>query len=248
MKAYRRLAHLIWRGRKSRSRETDEEIDAHLEMRIADLVAAGMSEDEARRWALARFGDLRKARRRIRSAAKRRDRRLARVELAHSVRRDLRVAVRRFRSSPARAVFGICIFGVGIGLTTVMFTFVDNVLVRPLPFPGPERLVALFSVPEDGPAFPWVSMGNWYDWQRDNRTLESSAIYSSQPRDVTVRDEDGAFTAPGVSVFGAFFETLGMPMVAGRAPTESAVADDPDMVVVSEAFWRNVRAERRPAT
>lgn len=240
MKGYRRLVRLLWPGERSRERETDEEIAAHLELRVADLVAGGMSEEEARSEALARFGDLEEARRRIRRAARRRDRRLDWLERLDGVHRDLLVAARRIGRRPGHAMLGVAIFGAGIGLTTVMFTFVDNVLLRPLPFPEPDRLVALFSVPEDGRAFPWVSMGNWHDWQRDNRTLESTAIHSQEPRDVTVRGEDGAFTAPGVSVYGAFFETLRLPMVVGRAPSAEEAASDPDMVVVSESFWRRI--------
>ncbi|NIQ53347.1 MAG: hypothetical protein GWN85_07695, partial [Gemmatimonadetes bacterium] len=126
-----------------------------------------------------------------------------------------------------------------------MFTFVDNVLLRPLPFPEPDRLVALFSVPANDAPFPWVSMGNWWDWDHANRTLASSALYSEEPRDVTVASDQGAFTAPGVTVYGDFFETLRPSMLAGRGPGASAVAGDPTMVVVSEAFWRE-QLDARP--
>lgn len=237
---YRRIFSFFERGRSEREREVRDEIDAHLELRVADLMARGMTEEDARAEALARFGDLDAARRRIARSAARRDRRLGLLEPFEELGRDVRVALRRVGRSRGHAALATCIFGAGIGLTTVMFTFVDHVLLRPLPFPEPDRLVALFSVPENGAAFPWVSMGNWYDWDRGNRTMASTAIHSQEPRDVTVQGDDGAFTVPGVSVYGAFFETLGLPMAAGRAPSAQEVLSESDLVVVSESFWRRV--------
>lgn len=235
---YRRLLRLLWRSRAGRERETEDEITSHIEMRVDDLVAAGMSEEDARREAIRRFGDLEEARRTITRGARRRDRRLRWTDRVEAVRRDVIVALRRMRARPGHSILTMLIFGLGIGLTTVMFTFVDNVLLRPLPFPEPDRLVALFSVPEDGRPFPWVSMGNWYDWDRESRTVQASAIYSQEPLDMTVASGDGAFTAPGVRVYGAFFETLRPTMVAGRAPSVSEVTEDPTLAVVSERFWR----------
>lgn len=120
-----------------------------------------------------------------------------------------------------------------------MYSLVDRVLLRPMPFPEPNQLVALHSVQEDGAAFPWVSMGNWYDWRENNRTLESTALHSFV-RDATISSGDGAFTVPGVTVLGAFFETLRPPVLAGVTPSETVSQEGGDIVVVSESFWRRV--------
>ncbi len=247
MRPYRRIARFFGLTDEDREQETREEIEAHISLHVDRLRAQGLPEDEARREAERRFGDLNDARRRIDDEARRRDRRLGRIERLDAFRRDCVLGLRRIRSHPGHAALTVSIFGLGIALTTVMFTFVDSVLLRPLPFPQPDRLVALYSVPEDGQAFQWVSMGNWYDWDRENRTLESSAIHTQEPWDVTVSGSDGAFTAPGVAVYGAFFETLRPTMVAGRAPTAGEAESDPSTVVVSERFWRNELAARPPS-
>lgn len=232
---------------EDREEETREEIEAHIALRVDELVAQGMSEARARREAERRFGNLDDARRQIDEEARRRDRRLGRLEHFDALRRDCVLALRRVRRFPGHAALTVSIFGLGIALTTVMFTFVDSVLLRPLPFPESDRLVALYSVPENRRAFAWVSMGNWYDWNEENRTLESSAIHSQEPWDITVSSPDGAFTAPGVAVYGAFFETLRPRMVAGRAPAASDAAEDPTIVVVSERFWRSELGARPPS-
>ncbi len=243
MNGYRRFLRLLGRTERDRARETDDEIEAHLEMRTADLVAAGHDDEEARRIALERFGDLEEARRRIGSEASRRDRHLGWVDRVDGVRRDLIVAFRRMRKRPGHAALSVGIFGAGIGLTTVMFTFVDHVLLRPLPFPEPDRLVALYSVPEEGEPFAWVSMGNWYDWRDGSRTLEATAIHSQEPFDVTVSGFEEAFTVPGVTVYGPLLRTLGVPLVAGAHPSAAEIAAEDALVAVSESFWRQTLAE-----
>ncbi|NNF14002.1 MAG: ABC transporter permease [Gemmatimonadetes bacterium] len=247
MKTYRRIARFFGLSEEERGQETREEIEAHIAMRVDELVARGLSEEEARRQAEQRFGDLDEARRRIDDETRRRDRRLGRLERLDALRRDWVLGLRRVRRYPGHAALTVSIFGLGIALTTVMFTFVDSVLLRPLPFHEPDRLVALYSVPEDRRAFPWVSMGNWYDWDRENRSLESSAIHTQEPWDVTVSSPDGAFTVPGVAVYGAFFETLRPRMIAGRAPTADDGVGDLPLAVVSERFWRNELGSRPPS-
>jgi putative ABC transport system permease protein len=240
MPPYRRLPGIAWRTRSQRRRDTEQEIEAHLQMRIDDLLLKGVPADEAREQAIARFGELARARAEIEAAARQRDRRLDWIEWFGSVRRDLVVTGRRMRSNPGHALLNIAIFGFGIGLTTVMYSLVDGVLLRPLPFPESDRLVALHSVQEDGADFPYVSMGNWYDWRELNGTLESTGLHSVLTYDATISVGDGAFTVPAVSVAGAYFETLQPPTVVGVVPTEAVAQEGRDIAVVSEGFWRRV--------
>ncbi|MDX1394812.1 MAG: ADOP family duplicated permease [Gemmatimonadota bacterium] len=229
-----------WRTRSQRRRETEQEIEAHLQMRIDDLILRGLSPEAAREQAIARFGDLGRARADIEAAARQRDRRLEWTDWFGRLRRDLVLAGRRMRSHPGHSLLVVLIFAFGIGLTTVMYSLVDHVLLRALPFPEDDRLVALESVPEDGDSFPWVSMGNWYDWREENRTLESTGLYGAVQREATIATPEGAFTVPGVTVSGAFFATLRPSLVAGVAPSEAAVQAGETVVVVSEGFWRRV--------
>jgi predicted permease len=230
-----RLMRVFSRTARDRARELEEEIEAHLAMRVADLEARGLSPQEARARALARFGDLDTARRDLYSASVRRDLRLGWNERIDDVRRDLRVALRRARSRPGHALVYAVIFGLGIGITTVMFAITDHVLFRPLPFPRADRLVALQSVPEDGSPFSSVSMGNWYDWKNRSRSLRWTGLY----REVEVSAAFGGEVSrvPAASVSGSFFETLGIPFTLGRPFSEAEAQEGLPVIVVSEAFW-----------
>lgn len=214
-------------------------MEAHLRLHQDDLITAGHDPEEARRMAVERLGDPDEVRRALQRAARERDRRLVGAERADGLRRDVTVAVRRMIRRPGHSALSIAIFAFGIALTTTMFTVVDGVLLRPLPFPDADRLVALYSVPEEGEPFPWVSMGNWYDWARENRTLVSTTIHSQEPVDMTVSGVGEPFVAPAVRVYGPFFETLGIPLVVGAFPDSAAVGTGEALALVSERFWRD---------
>jgi predicted permease len=221
------------------ARQIEAEIRAHLALRTEELIASGLDPEEARAEAERRFGGVEESRRRLYRSARRRDgsRRL-RGWLGH-VGRDLALALRRIRRAPGFAALAIAIFGLGIGLTTATFTVVERVLLRPLPYPEPDRLVALHSMDEAGNWFPYVSQGNWIDWKERNTTLSGAAIHH-QESTVTVMTGDAAFFAPGAIVGGPFFEVLGVPMHLGRAFTEEEGQAEAPVAVVSQGFWERV--------
>lgn len=235
----RRLVAML-RARKDTNErlrvELDDEIGAHLEMRTRDLIAAGWTPAEARREAERRFGHLPTARARLYASARRSE---ERVRLSHwldSLRQDLLVAMRRLRASPGFTALSVLTFALGIGLTTTMFAVVDVAVLRPLPFPEPDRLVALWSVAEDGNAFPWVSSTNWLDWKEQNRSLAYTGLYQTGPVSVAASDETAR--VPSAAVGGSFFEALGMPLLAGRTFSETEANERAPVAVVSESFWR----------
>ncbi|MGD8361882.1 MAG: ADOP family duplicated permease [Gemmatimonadota bacterium] len=230
-----RLMRVFSRTARDRARELDDEIEAHLAMRVADLEARGLNPQEARARALARFGDLVAARKGLYAASVRRDFRLGWNERVDDVRRDLRVALRRARSRPGHALVYAGIFGLGIGITTVMFAITDHVLIRPLPFPAADRLVALQSVPEDGAPFSSVSMGNWYDWKSRSRSLRWTGLY--RVGEVSAAFGGEVSRVPAATVSGSFFETLGIPFTRGRPFSEEEAQEGLPVVVVSEGFW-----------
>ena len=226
---------VLSRSARDRERELDEEIQAHLALRAADLEARGMGPDEARAEALKRFGDLEAARQELCAAAARRDRSLGWRERVDDVRRDLSVALRRVWAHPGQAAISTVIFALGIGVTTVMFTIIDNVLLRPLPFPESHRLMSLQSVAEGGSAFQSVSMGNWYDWKEQGRSLQHTALYREDDVGVSIGTDVSRVRA--ATVAGAFFETLGVSMEVGRPFLEPEAQEGAQLAVVSEGFW-----------
>src|SRR5262245_56902793 len=89
---------------------------------------------------------------------------------------DLRYAFRVMSRTPSFAIAVVSVLALGIGATTAIFTIVNAILLRPLPFEEPERLVRIFTRTPDGGPFE-VSPGKFYDWQRDARSFEGMAIY-----------------------------------------------------------------------
>ena len=152
---------------------------------------------------------------------------------------DLRYAVRAMFRTPSFAFAVISVLALGIGANTAIFSIVDAVLLRPLPFEEPERLVRVFSIPPGGTAND-VSPGEFYDWQRSAQSFESMAIYR---RCCSLRF---ALTGTGIArsvkamaVGAGFFEIVRARPALGRVFKEEE--DTPGgkyAVVLSDRFWR----------
>src|SRR3954452_15666928 len=102
---------------------------------------------------------------------------------------DFRYALRVLKRTPSFAVAVVAVLALGIGANTAIFSIVNSVLLRPLPFDQPDRLVRLFHVPPQAtfPGMPRfsVSAANFYDWKRDARSFEGMALYRFRPFTLT---------------------------------------------------------------
>src|SRR5262249_20632528 len=123
-------------GKDQKDRELSDEIDSILEMHIERNLRAGMSLPEARRQAMIQFGGIEAMKESYR------DRRS--VPVFDTVAQDLRYSIRTLRRSPGVTSIAILTVALGIGATTAIFSVVDSVLLQPLPFPEPQRLVQLW--------------------------------------------------------------------------------------------------------
>jgi len=164
---------------------------------------------------------------------------------------DLRYGVRMLRRAPALAVAVIGVLALGIGANTAIFSMVNSVLLRPLPFHDSDRLVRLFHVPPQD-AFPGmktfsVSPANFYDWKHDAQSFDGMAIYRSSQFVLTGGDTAEAVIAAAVG--GDFFEVVGTQPLFGRVffPEEDSPGRN-HVVVLSEAFWKSRFAGARDVT
>jgi predicted permease len=239
----RRTFRLAPRGRAEIEREVDDELEAHIAMRIEQYIARGMSPAEARAEATRRLGDLPTARQAIIESVRRKEGRMRIRSWLDAVRQDTLQALRQLGRAPGFAALAIITFALGIGLTTAVFAAVDGVLLRPLPYAAPDRLVAMQSVDSAGTPIEVVSADNWYDWDRSSRALETSAIHYGDRAVVTAGGQ--GVRASFQVVTPRFFDVIQPTMIFGRGFTDQEARTQAPVVVVSEGLWRTMLGGRR---
>ncbi|HTM04593.1 MAG TPA: ABC transporter permease, partial [Vicinamibacterales bacterium] len=216
-----------------------EEMRHHLDALTDELVRAGATREHAAAEARRRFGStlrLKEAGHDVR-----------RTPIFENVWRDIRHMVRGLRRSPAFAITVILTLAIGIGGNTTIFSVIDQVLLRPLPYPDGDRLVLISTkfppAPGFGPATGapcrCVSTADWLDWQRENSTLEKIAIWFPNPVTLTGVGDPVRLNSQAVS--GEFFPVLGVRPLLGR--TITADDDRPNherVVVISYSLWQRL--------
>ena len=207
--------------------DLDREILAHIELRMDDNIAAGMTPAEAREEARRHFGNVVLTRERASEAW-----RFPRIE---SFSQDLRYGLRGVRRSPGFAFTVILTLALGIGATTAIFSVVYNVLLRPLPYPGGERLARLGEVAgqASGISVTWI---NYLHWRAENRAFEEMA--ATEQLDFTMTGRGDAQITHGARVTPSFFRITSGQALLGRLFTED---DDrvgaPGVAVLTFEFW-----------
>jgi putative ABC transport system permease protein len=228
----RLLALLSW---SRRERDMDREMAFHLESIEREYVRAGMSEADARLAARRRFG------RTLQLKEEGHDIRAVRV--LDDVGRDVRHVARGLRKSPVFAITVVLTLALGIGGNTAIFSIVDQLLLRPLPYPDGDQLIVVrevLSPPGGGMIMPTantVSPANWMDWQRTNRTFQDMAAWRTATYTMTGTGEPVRLTAQLVT--SEFFPLLRVRPLLGRTPSEAD--DQPNArsaAVLSYRLWQ----------
>jgi predicted permease len=213
-------------------RDLTQELDAHLAMAVEEYVRRGMTHDQARRVAHQELGgvtQLREAHREVRG-----------LPLLDTILQDLRYALRTLRRDPGFTVFAIVIIGLGIAASATVFSVINALLLRPLPFREANRLVWISNGGPDGDMFMMTQPAHYLDLQARNRTFAELAAYNS-----FYRTGDAKMTGDGdperltiVSVAGNFLPFLGVQPIAGRLfSTEESQPNGPRVVLLTYAFW-----------
>ncbi len=207
-------------------RELADELESHLQMHIDDNLHSGMTEEEARRQALIRFGGLEQAKQACRERQG-----LPGVE---TLWQDLRFGLRVLRKSPAFTIVAVLTLAFGIGANTALFSVVNAVLLNPLPYPHPEELVTVHAAKQNFTEGS-ISYPNFRDWQKDNKTLAALAV--SRGTGFILTGTGASEEVRGELVSSDFFPILGVKPVAGRlfAPHEDEIGRGP-VALISAGF------------
>jgi putative ABC transport system permease protein len=233
------LRYFSFFGRNPRV-DAAEEVEFHLEMRLRDYVARGMSPDEARRAAEKEFGNPEVVVNEVAKIDTRMDERAERAEWWRDLVRDVRVGMRSLRRSLAFSVTAVATAGLGIGVTAAIVSAGYAILVRPLPFPNSERLVSIYSQnPERGWNGVNISWPDYVSWREGNKAFDEIAIWGWAS--FTLADQDSAASrVNGAEVASHLFRVLGVAPAMGRhfAADEDG-ASRARVVLLGDGIWRS---------
>ena len=155
---------------------------------------------------------------------------------------DFRYALRVLVRTPSFALAVVAVLALGIGANTAIFSIVNAVLLRPLPFEEPDRLVRIFHVPPQatfpGQATFSVSPANFYDWQRSARLFDAMAIYRFRQFTLAATGGGNPQTLIAGAVGNGFFEIVRTPPQLGRVFLPEEDAPGSHVVVISNGFWK----------
>lgn len=230
----------VRRGAADQTRtDVHDEIRFHLETRIDELMADGRDRAEAEQLAGAEFGDVEAAKRALGRVSARRERSRRRVEWLEELAQDLRFGWRKLLAERGFAAVAVLTLALGIGANTAIFSVVNAVLIRPLPYPEANRLVMVWEVTPDGEDHNVVSRGNFMDWRDQAQSFAQIGAWGATG-DSPFRDDDGNGRRILTSSFtpGAF-RALGATPILGRTFTdEEGIPGSDDVVVLGQGFWR----------
>jgi predicted permease len=208
--------------------DLDQEVHSHFELLIAENIRAGMPPHEAQRAARIELGGIEQVSEQVR------EERLG--NWLHSVLSDCRYGLRQLRKNSGFTAIAVLTLALGIGANTAMFSVTEGVVLAPLRYFQPDRLVMVW---ENNPRFPrtWVSYPNFRDWQRSAHSFQQMAAFREQGVD---------FAGPGASehlngkeISSGFFSTLGTELTLGHefSPEEDRYGGTP-VVIISNRLWR----------
>jgi putative ABC transport system permease protein len=212
-------------------RELNEELASHIAMDTALRISEGESPETARQGAMRQFGNLGLV-----------------TEVTHDqwgfswleqALKDIRYSVRAFGRAPLFSAIVILTLALGIGSSTTIFSLLDGILLRALPFPESNRLVVLWELPPQTRKPNVVWMNNFVAWKERSHSFSSMAAFMGLP--INLIADRGSEQVPGLAVTADFFTTLGTAPILGRTfrPGEFWT-DEPREVVLSYGAWQGL--------
>jgi predicted permease len=228
---------MYWFRRLFRKQQTERQLDSelrfHVEQRANELAEAGVAPEEASRRARIEFGGM--------EGIKEECRESRRVHFLDTLLQDVRYGLRLMWRSPGFTAVAVVTLGLGIGANTAIFSVVNAVLLRPLPFPDSGRLAQVWHVPP-AKSFPGmktfgVSAANYLDWRAQNSSFEDMAIYTGTSFTLTGHGDPESVTS--IPASPNLFAVLGARPILGRtfAPDEDERGKS-NVAVLTFSFWQ----------
>src|SRR5256885_15110252 len=229
MSFWRRLSAVVTRRRLDR--DLAEELAFHLAMREDDFVKNGLTREDARRAALRQFGNV--------TQFKERSRDMWTFPSLDSLAQDTRYALRTLRKAPGFTTVAVAVLAIGIGGSTAIFSLVDAMQARALPYRDSGRLVELWGnvmrakVERRGASYP-----DFLDWRTRARSFEDMAAFDGQLMTLAGVDEPERVSTEFVSA--PYFSLLGIAPARGRTfrAEEDDVAKPAPVVIIGDGLWK----------
>jgi putative ABC transport system permease protein len=231
------LTRVRWLGRRdSLEHGLDEEIQFHLDRQTEKNRRAGMSAAEARRQALLKFGGVERTRESARDEL--------RPAVLDDLVRDVRHALRILRKAPGFTAAALITLALGIGATAAIFSVVRTVMLQPLPYHDPDRVVAVWETGRGGVGRNVIAPANFVAWRERARTLEHAGMV--EPATFAMVIDGQPDQVAGLSFSFDLFRALGVQPLLGRAYSEDEDLGGKDAVIVlSHEFWQRRLGGRR---
>ena len=216
--------------RKRKASDFSEEIKSHIQLETERLREQGLSEQDARAAARRAFGNVTQAQERFYESRRW-------LWLDH-LSQDLRFAFRTLRKSPAFAAVAVLTLALGIGANTAIFSVVNGVLLRPLPYKDSDRLVQLIGHDQRrGVDFDWVSFANFHDWAEQSKSFQSMAAYKFHAFNLAKVGQ--AQVLFGIKVSASLLPALRVEPILGRNfRTEEDEPGRDHEVILGYDIWR----------
>jgi putative ABC transport system permease protein len=211
--------------------ERARELDAYLESETAENIARGMSPGVARDAARRKLGNLTQIREEIYH--------MNSLGFLETFLQDVRFAFRMLRKNPGFTAIAVLTLALGIGANTAIFSVINAVMLRPLPYKNPSRLVMVWSDHHlrGGPAHEWTNPADFYDWRAQSKSMEDMAVFAGWGPTLTGRTEPELLTGSRVSY--SLFSVLGVAPEFGRDfTTEDDKPNGPRVVIISHDLWQ----------
>jgi predicted permease len=217
--------------------DVSDELEFHIEMIAERLMREGMPREQARMRAREEFGDIERARRLCEGIGAEQQRRREWSDLVDSTGKDVRFALRRLRRAPGYTATIVLTFALGIGASTAIFTIVRGVLLRPLPYADPDRLVHIWEVSPKGDDHNVVSPGNYVSWSQRARSFSAIGMHTD-PIGISLVVDGEPSRIVASDVTPSVMRVLGVRAALGRTLTPDDDRGDGRVVVLSYRFWQ----------